>query len=58
MAKYYDGRKAKFKETVYLKNGKKIQRVVKRDKDGYTVVIYNGCEIYVKLHGGVWFEEV
>lgn len=57
MAKYYDGRKAKFKETIIMKNGEKIQRAIRVDKNGYNYVTYNRGYVYVRRCGGVWWQD-
>lgn len=45
------------KRTITLKNGKKIKRVIRTNKDCWHYVIYNGYRIGVAFYCGYWYEE-
>lgn len=45
------------KRLVTLRTGKRIERTVRMNKDGWKYIIYNGYRIGVKFICGYWYEE-
>ena len=54
MRAYYRGNT---KSTVILRGGKKVERTVRKNKDGWHYIIYNGYRIGVAFYCGYWYEE-
>ena len=45
------------KDTIHLKNGKTIERVIYKNAQGYRYVKYNGKYMFVEFHCGYYYEE-
>jgi len=44
------------KRLIYLRSGKQIERVIRRNRDGWQYIIYNGRNIAVSFYCGHWCE--
>lgn len=45
------------KSLIELRNGKKVERVIRTNRDGWKYIVYNGYRIGVKFLCGYWYEE-
>ena len=44
------------KRLIYLRSGKQIERVIRRNRDGWQYVRYNGRNVAVSFYCGHWCE--
>lgn len=54
MRTYYSGNT---KSTIILRSGKKVERTIRTNKDGWHYIIYNGYRIGVVFSCGYWYVE-
>ena len=46
------------KRIIELRNGKRVERAIRTNKDGWRYIVYNGHRIGVKFgYGCCWYEE-
>lgn len=45
------------KRLIVLRTGKRIERTIRTNKDGWRYIIYNGYRIGVVFCCGYWYEE-